>query len=317
MSEILTAESIIFSLSSKIELQWIAGQEDPKRPLHEIKISDHATLIGHLNLIHKNIIQVIGKTECEYLKSCDVQVREGMLQQLFKSGPVAILVTDNIPVPDELVNHANEYHVPLLSCDAESNEVVDAARFYLHEMFSDKQTLHGVFMEVLGTGVLITGESSVGKSELALELISRGHRLVADDAPVFTRIGPDVLDGSSPTLLQDFMEVRGLGVINIREMYGDNALKNNKYLRLVIQLVRMSKVDRERLDRLYGNRNHREILGVEIPVILIPVAPGRNLAVLVEAAVRNHILRNSGHDATEQLIDLHQRAIANNHITNT
>ncbi|MGB5396641.1 MAG: HPr(Ser) kinase/phosphatase [Gammaproteobacteria bacterium] len=317
MSEILTAESIIFSLSSKIELQWIAGQEDPKRPLHEIRISDHATLIGHLNLIHKNIIQVIGKTECEYLKSSDEQVREGMLQQLFKSGPVAILVTDNIPAPDELVNYANEYHVPLLSCDAESNEVVDAARFYLHEMFSDKQTVHGVFMEVLGTGVLITGESSVGKSELALELISRGHRLVADDAPVFTRIGPDVLDGSSPTLLQDFMEVRGLGVINIREMYGDNALKNNKYLRLVIQLKRLSQNDREKLDRLHGNRNLRDILGVEIPVILIPVAPGRNLAVLVEAAVRNHILRDSGHDATEQLIELHQQAINNNQIANS
>ena len=312
MSEILTAESIIFNLSSKIELQWIAGQEDPHRPLHEIKVSDHATLIGHLNLIHKNIIQVIGKTECEYLKSTDEQVRIGMLQQLFKSAPVAILVTDGIPVPDELIEHANTYHVPLLSCSAESNEVVDAARFYLHEMFSDKQTVHGVFMEVLGTGVLITGESGVGKSELALELISRGHRLIADDAPVFTRIGPDILDGSSPILLQDFMEVRGLGVINIREMYGDNALKKNKYLRLVIQLKRMSKDDREQLDRLHGNRNHREILGIKIPVILIPVAPGRNLAVLVEAAVRNHILRDSGHDATQQLIELHQQAINNN-----
>ena len=312
MSEILTAESIIFNLSSKIELQWIAGQEDPQRPLHEIKVSDHATLIGHLNLIHKNIIQVIGQTECEYLQNTDEQVRKSMLQQLFESAPVAIMVTDNIPVPDILVEHANQFNVPLLSCAADSNDVVDAARFYLHELFSDKQTVHGVFMEVLGTGVLITGESSVGKSELALELISRGHRLVADDAPVFTRIGPDVLDGSSPILLQDFMEVRGLGVLNVREMYGDNALKNNKYLRLVIQLQRMSKDDREQIDRLHGNRNHREILGIDIPVILIPVAPGRNLAVLVEAAVRNHILRQTGHDATQQLIELHQQAIANN-----
>jgi HPr kinase/phosphorylase len=165
-------------------------------------------------------------------------------------------------------------------------------------------------MEVLGTGVLITGESSVGKSELALELLSRGHRLIADDAPVFIRVGPDVLDGSSPTLLQDFMEVRGLGVLNIREMYGDNALKSKKHLRLIIQLMRMSKKDREELDRLYGNRIKREILGVEIPEIMIPVAPGRNLAVLVEAAVRNHILRHAGQDATEQFIELQQRAIA-------
>lgn len=312
MSEILSAESIIFNLSSKIDLEWIAGQEDPNRPLHEIKVSDHATLIGHLNLIHKNIIQVIGKTECDYLKSTDEHVRKGILQQLFKSAPVAILMTDGIKIPQELIDCANKYHVPLLSCAAESNDVVDAARFYLHEMFSDKQTVHGVFLEVLGTGVLITGESSVGKSELALELISRGHRLVADDAPVFTRVGPDILDGSSPTLLQDFMEVRGLGVINIREMYGDNALKRNKYLRLIIRLQRMSKEDREQIDRLRGNRTTREILGIAIPEILIPVAPGRNLAVLVEAAVRNHILLNSGSDATEQLIELQQRAISNN-----
>jgi HPr kinase/phosphorylase len=311
MSEIFSAESIIFNLSSKIELEWVAGEEDPDSPLHEIKVSDHATLIGHLNLIHKNIIQVLGKTECEYLHNSDPQIRDGMLQQLFKSAPVAILITDGIQIPQEFINSANEYHVPLLSCKAESNEVVDAARFYLHEMFSDKQTAHGVFMEVLGIGVLITGESSVGKSELALELLSRGHRLIADDAPTLTRIGPDLLDGSSPTLLQDFMEVRGLGVLNIREMYGDNALKSKKHLRLIIQLIRMSKKDREELDRLYGNRIKREILGVEIPEILIPVAPGRNLAVLVEAAVRNHILRQSGQDATEQFIEMQQRAISN------
>ncbi len=311
MTEISSAESIIFNLSNKIELEWVAGEEDPDSPLHEIKASDHATLIGHLNLIHKNIIQVLGKTECEYLKNSEQQVRDAMLQQLFKSAPVAILITDGIQAPEEFIRRANQYHVPLLSCKAESNAVVDAARFYLHEMFSEKQTVHGVFMEVLGTGVLITGESSVGKSELALELLSRGHRLVADDAPVFTRVGPDVLDGSSSSLLQDFMEVRGLGVLNIREMYGDNALKNNKYLRLVIQLKRMSKQDREQLDRLYGNRIQRSILGVDIPEILIPVAPGRNLAVLVEAAVRNHILRHSGLDATEQLIELQQQAISN------
>lgn len=310
MSEIFSAESIIFNLSSKIELHWVAGGEDPDSPLHEIQASDHATLIGHLNLIHRNIIQVLGKTEYEYLQNSEQQIRDGMLQQLFKSAPVAIIITDNIKASEDFIHYANQYHVPLLSCKAESNSVVDAARFYLHEMFSEKRTIHGVFMEVLGTGVLITGESSVGKSELALELLSRGHRMVADDAPIFTRVGPDVLDGSSPAILQDFMEVRGLGVLNIREMYGDNALKNKKHLRLIIQLKRMSKHDREELDRLYGNRIKRNILGVDIPEILIPVAPGRNLAVLVEAAVRNHILRHSGHDATEQFIELQQRAIA-------
>ncbi|MDH5711800.1 MAG: HPr(Ser) kinase/phosphatase, partial [Gammaproteobacteria bacterium] len=213
------------------------------------------------------------------------------------------------PVPDKLIEYANRGHVPLLSCKTHSNEVVDIARFYLHNLFSDKQIVHGVFMEVLGTGVLITGESSVGKSELALDLISRGHRLIADDAPELTRVGPDILDGRSPGVLRDFMEVRGLGVLNIREMYGNNALKLNKYLRLIIHMERLSKEELSKIDRLEGAKQMRNILGVEIPEVILPVAPGRNLAVLVEAAVRNYILHHSGYDATQALIDLQQKAI--------
>jgi HPr kinase/phosphorylase len=167
-------------------------------------------------------------------------------------------------------------------------------------------------MEVLGTGVLITGESSVGKSELALELITRGHRLVADDAPEFTKSGPDVLDGRSPAVLQGFMEVRGLGVLNIREMYGDNAIKSNKYLRLIIHMERMSDENSSQFNRLTGQTKMRSLLNVDIPVIVVPVAPGRNLAVIVEAAVRNHILRNNGYDASEQLIERQQQAISDN-----
>ena len=227
MKEILSAESIIVNLASKIELKWVAGAEDPRTPLHEVDVNEHATLIGHLNLIHKNIIQVIGKTECNYLQSLDDDFRKSTLKQLFTSKTVAIILSDDLPVPDLLSQYANKHKVPVLSCKAESNDVVDIARYYLHELFSNKEILHGVFMEVLGIGVLITGESSVGKSELALELISRGHRLVADDAPEFTRIAPDILDGRSPSLLHGFMEVRGLGILNIREMYGDNAIKIN------------------------------------------------------------------------------------------
>jgi len=240
MTELFSAESIIFNLTSKIKLEWVAGEEDPDRPLHEVKVSDHATLIGHLNLIHKNIIQVIGKTECDYMQNLDEDFRTKVLQQLFSGYTVAIIIADDLPAPDILIECANKGHMPLLSCKTESNEVVDIARFYLHEMFSDKEVVHGVFLEVLGTGVLLTGESSVGKSELALELLSRGHRLIADDAPEFTRVGPDLLTGRSPGVLRDFMEVRGLGVLDIREMYGDNALKTNKYLRLIIHMERLT-----------------------------------------------------------------------------
>lgn len=310
--EILSAESIILNLASKIELKWVAGAEDPKRPLHEVNVNEHATLIGHLNLIHSNVIQVLGKTECDYLHSLDDDFRNSTLTQLFTNKTVAVILSEGLTVPSTLYDYANKYNVPVLSCKAESNDVIDTARFYLHKLFSNKEILHGVFMEVLGTGVLITGESSVGKSELALELISRGHRLVADDAPEFTRIGPDILDGRSPSLLQGFMEVRGLGVLNIREMYGDNAIKFNKYLRLVIHMERMNFDNINAFDRLKGQSHTQTILGVEIPVTMLPVASGRNLGVIVEAAVRNHILRHNGFDASKQLIDLQKKAIENN-----
>jgi len=311
MKEILSAESIILNLASKIELKWVAGAEDPKLPLHEVDVSEHATLIGHLNLIHNNVIQVIGKTECDYLNSLDENFRNSTLTQLFTNKTVAIILSEGLPVPELLCDYANKYNIPVLSCKADSNDVVDTARYYLHKLFSNKEILHGVFMEVLGTGVLITGESSVGKSELALELISRGHRLVADDAPEFTQIGPDILDGRSPSILQGFMEVRGLGVLNIREMYGDNAIKINKYLRLIIHMEKMNKNNIGDFDRLKGQNKVQKILNVEIPVTVVPVAPGRNLAVIVEAAVRNHILRNNGYDASQQLIDLQKKAIEN------
>lgn len=309
MKEILSAESIIVNLASKIELKWVAGSEDPKRPLHEVDVNNHATLIGHLNLIHSNIIQVIGKTECEYLNNLEDDFRNNVLTQLFTSNTVAFILSDDLPVPDLLCNFANNFKVPVLSCKADSNDVVDTARYYLHNLFSYKEIIHGVFMEVLGTGVLITGESSVGKSELALELISRGHRLVADDAPEFTRTGPDILEGRSPTILQGFMEVRGLGILNIREMYGDNAIKINKYLRLIIHLEKLNTENHGDFNRLKGHTKVQKILNVEIPITVIPVAPGRNLAVIVEAAVRNHILNLNGFDASQQFIDKQQSAI--------
>ena len=311
MSEQLSAESIFGNLSKQIEFEWIAGQEAQKLASHQTTTRQQATLIGHLNLVRKNLIQVIGKTECDYLQGLEVNFRNDMLHEIFAVQPLAIIMADGIPVPDMLIDHANKFHTPLLSCKTKSNDVVDIVRFYLSNIFSEKEVVHGVFMEILDTGVLITGQSSIGKSEVALALISRGHRLIADDAPEFTRIGPGMLEGRSPDVLKDFIEVRGLGVLNIRDMYGDNSLTQNKYLRLIVHLQQLSETEYAHLDRLHGVRDVRAILGIEIPQVLIPIAPGRNIEVLVEAAVRNHILRFSGNDATEQFIDLQQQAINN------
>jgi len=166
-------------------------------------------------------------------------------------------------------------------------------------------------MEIYSIGVLITGESGSGKSELALELVTRGHRLVADDAPEFTQIAPDVLDGACPELLQDMLELRGLGVLNIRQMFGDTAVKRNKYLRLVVHLLRphlepqQPPSDSTGLERLTGDLGTRRVLDLDVPMITLPVMPGRNLAVLTETATRTHILRAKGVDPAAAFMARH------------
>ena len=171
-------------------------------------------------------------------------------------------------------------------------------------------------MDVLGTGVLITGDSGVGKSELALELVSRGHILVADDAPEFRRIAPDTLEGRCPEILRDFLEVRGLGILNIARMYGHAHTRKRKILKFIIRLELMQASDlNERIDRSSDEMQTLEILGVGIPEQTIPVAPGRNLAVLVEAAIRNHILVNTGYSATSEFFARHSAALQEDQAT--
>jgi HPr kinase/phosphorylase len=179
-------------------------------------------------------------------------------------------------------------------------------QYHLARTLAPRVTLHGVFMEIYSIGVLITGESGAGKSELALELITRGHRLVADDAPEFTQIAPDVLDGTSPEMLQDMLEVRGLGVLDIRQMFGDTAVKKNKYLRLIVHLTRPHLEPKPAgIERLTGDLGTRHVLDLDVPLITLPVMPGRNLAVLTEAATRMHILRAKGVDPAAAFMARH------------
>ena len=305
MLQRLTPLDLFQHLQDNIDIKWIAGKGNAQRPLRSsLYLNQQSTLIGHLNLIHPNRIQVIGKKEWHYLKKHNIS--NDKLNDIFTRRTAAVIFTNGQEIPKELICIADEKNTPLLQSDLDSGDLIDAVRFYISDLLSEKITLHGVFMEVMGSGVLITGESSIGKSELALELITRGHRLIADDAPVFSRIGPRLLDGSCPDVLKDFMEVRGLGVLNIRAMYGENAIKPNKHLRLVIHLERMTQESQQQLDRLYGSRSIKTILDVPVTEIKLPVASGRNLAVMVEAAVRNHILIESGHNASDEFIKRQQ-----------
>ena len=169
--------------------------------------------------------------------------------------------------------------------------------------FAEVSILHGVFMEIAGTGVLLAGQSGLGKSELALDLISRGHRLVADDAPEFTRIAPGTICGTCPDALQNFLEVRGLGILNIREMYGEEAVKSGQHLELIIKLMAPGQTPSITEDRIQLPEGKTDVLGVDIPTIILPAAPNRNLAVLVEAATRSQSLSKRGYVASKDFSD--------------
>ncbi len=227
------------------------------------------------------------------------------MQKIVAQQPIALIVSKDQAVPADLREAADETETPLWVSAKRGHELLTFLQYHLARALARQVTLHGVFLEVYSIGVLITGASGTGKSELALELVTRGHRLVADDAPEFTLIAPDVIDGTCPDLLRDLLEVRGLGVLNVREMFGHTAVKPSKYLRLIVRLqpVGANEDNADAMARLTGDTGWREVLEVKVPQITVPVAPGRNLAVLVEAAVRSHMLKSKGFDPAQVFID--------------
>ncbi|MEO8669767.1 MAG: HPr(Ser) kinase/phosphatase [Tahibacter sp.] len=301
----LTARQLFDSLSERMAMRWVAGQRGENRA---IEIGDNhsrrPSVVGYLNVIYPNKVQIIGTEELNYLDGLDSRQRWETVQKIINYRPTALLVTKDQPIPADLREAANESDCPLWISPKRGHEILTYLQYHLARLLARRETLHGVFMEVYSIGVLITGESGAGKSELALELLTRGHRLVADDAPEFTQIAPDVIDGHCPELLQDLLEVRGLGILNVREMFGHTAVKPSKYLRLVVHLRPFREgEDVQGMQRFTGDVSYREILDVQIPQIAIPVAPGRNLAVLVEAAVRSHMLKSKGIDPAQTFMD--------------
>jgi HPr kinase/phosphorylase len=302
MSTTLVIGTLFHDLEEELGLSWVSGAENPGHEIHSSK--DHSqdiSLAGQLNLINPHRVQVLGSQELGYLDKLGKNSREDALNQLYTGQTRLVIISGKLDAPADLVAAAQASATPLLSSKLNSLDTIQNLQYYLSNFFVEKITLHGVFMEVMGTGVLITGESSIGKSELALELLTRGHRLIADDATEFARIAPDTLNGTCPEMLRDFLEVRGLGILNVRAMFGDSAIKQSRNLRLIIVLQDIQEA--AGLDRLYGSRQLRTIQDVEIPEVTLPVGPGRNLAVLLEAAVRNHILISKGYDASEAFIE--------------
>jgi len=301
----LTARQLFDGVHERMGLRWAAGMRGESRALEPgATQTRRPSLIGYLNVIYPNKVQIIGSEELRFLDSLDSRQRWEAIHKIAATQPVALIVTRDQPIPSDLREVAEETDTPLWLSAKRGHELLTWLQYHLARTLAPRITLHGVFLEVFSIGVLITGEAGSGKSELALELISRGHRLVADDATEFTLIAPDVIDGTCPELLQDLLEVRGLGVLNVREMFGHMSVKPSKYLRLVIHLKPLRDgEDIDALTRLTGDTGHREVFDVQVPMITIPVAPGRNIAVLVEAAVRSHALKSKGIDPAQTFID--------------
>jgi HPr kinase/phosphorylase len=275
-----------------LSLAWVAGREGGTAVRREA--AQTAALIGHLNLTHPNSIQVIGAYEAGIIG--------GFVERLLESHPAAVIVADGVAPPLALVESATRTQTPLFTSPLPAPQVIEKLARYLAKLLAETTELHGVFMDVLGLGVLITGESGVGKSELGIELITRGHGLVADDVVEVSRIGGGALEGRCPALLKDFIEVRGLGVLNIRTIFGETAVRRKMKLRLVTHLSRIPSSSRDPSERLPLSELTEEILGVTVRKVIIPVAAGRNLAVLVEAAVRNEILKLRGIDSMAEFL---------------
>jgi HPr kinase/phosphorylase len=289
---------------SRLKLDWRVGRDGAGKTLDSELTKDSSQgLIGHLNFIHPNLIQVLGLSEIQHLESMDAASCAATLKQVATRELACFMVAGTARVPQLLLDVATATSTPLMVSPVPSVELMWMLRPYLARALAECTTVHGVMLDVLGMGVLITGESGAGKSELALELISRGSGLIADDVVELYRVGPENIDGRCPALLKDFLEVRGLGVLNIRTIFGEAALRPRKALKLIVHLERPGGRDVASVERLPLKPGSESIMGVALRKVAIPVAAGRNLAVLTEAAVRNYVLQLRGMDSTREFIE--------------
>ncbi len=294
--------------SDRLGLHWKGGRQGGSRVLTgDAALKPTVGQVGHMNFIHPFRVQILGAAEGSHLRGLPEDELHRSIDRLFTTELVATVVANGEDVPAYLLDQCNRHHVALFTSPQPSPHIVDVFRIYLARVLAESTTLHGVFLDVLEMGVLITGASAIGKSELALELISRGNGLVADDIVELYRISPDTVEGRCPAVLRDFLEVRGIGILNIRTIFGETAVRPRKLLKLLVHLEDHGHEAFTELDRLQVNATYQDVLSVPIRKVTIPVAAGRNLAVLVEAAVRNFVLNQRGIDSTKEFIERQQR----------
>lgn len=308
LKSFITVRQLYEQAREQVALEWIAGHNGGGRELSTDSVEKSAfALIGYFNLVHPNRVQVLGNAEMGYIRGLPAEGQMQAISNLLSTELAMVVVANGEQPPAALVEMAEQREVPVFASSESSTTLIRILHHVMGQALAPSMTLHGVFLEVSGLGVLITGDPAAGKSELALELISRGHRLVADDILEVYAISPDTLEGRCPTLLRGFMEVRGLGVIDVRRLYGETAVKFKKNLKLIVQLTPAEQWQEG--NRLSIQASSESILGVEIPKVSIPLAVGRNIAVLVEVAVRNHILKQHGINSLEEFIERQRLAL--------
>jgi len=300
----VTIRTILRDLAAtrSLDLELLAGGEGLDRRItipHTQKTG--LALSGFDAYLREGRVLVFGESEIRYLEGLDQPGRTAVLKRILAYPLPCVLVTDGLEPPVELMVEADRAHVPLLRTRTATPDAMSRLTAVLDTYLSARGVVHGVLLDILGLGVLVMGESGIGKSECALDLVVRGHRLVADDAVELRCRAQSFVLGSCPELTRHHMEIRGLGIINVQDMFGIASTRTSKRVELVVQLERWEP-GRE-YDRLGVDDSFHELLGIRVPMVRMPVAPGRNVAILVEVAARNQLLRNSGHHAARRLVD--------------
>ncbi|KQQ47789.1 serine kinase [Duganella sp. Leaf126] len=304
----LTIQRLYDDNRESLQLGWFAGFPGGER-LISGDVASAADQVGHLNTIHPGRIQVFGHQEINYYQRLKSLTRAHLIGELIAGSPPALIVAQGLETPPDILAVCDEKNIPLFSTPLPAAQVIDFLRVYLSKKLAQRIIMHGVFMDVLGVGVLITGDSGLGKSELGLELISRSHGLVADDAVEFSRIAPNMIEGRCPALLQNLLEVRGLGLLDIKAIFGETAVRRKMRLKLIVHLVKRGGQEEE-VERLPFQFPTEDVLGLPIRKVVIPVAAGRNIAVLLEAAVRNTILQLRGIDTLQEFMERQRLAMS-------
>ncbi|MFC7460249.1 HPr(Ser) kinase/phosphatase [Hydrogenophaga defluvii] len=308
---VVSADVLFEQHRESLHWQWIAGQIASERRFDEVAVTmarSGADLVGYLNYIHPYRLQVLGEREVSYLTNATPEDCRRRVSRIVTLEPPVLVVADGQTAPDALVSMCERAQIPLFATHESAGFVIDVLRAYLSRHFAERVSMHGVFMDILGVGVMITGESGLGKSELGLELISRGHGLIADDAVDLYRTNQTTIEGRCPELLQNLLEVRGIGLLDIKAIFGETSVRRKMRLKLIVHLVRAETLERD-YERLPHEPMYQDVLGVPVRKSVIQVVAGRNIAVLVEAAVRNMVLQLRGIDTYQQFVQRHRDAM--------